>query len=159
MVFAVPVSKWTCPNGRVPEVFMCGGCLCRTKAARSGRINKTNTMYDAILHTSRLSVPEAMVSTYDRQVLSRSPMDIPNKSLRYLYLFGFLGSLLSDTSSFHNGFSWSPISSRSFHDRVDRSADFNAVPDSDASLSTLRDGIPRKNWDECIYRLKKYKDA
>lgn len=58
-------------EGRVVEkVFMRGGAR-RTKATRSGRINKTNTMYDAILHTSRLSVPEATVSTYDRQLLSR----------------------------------------------------------------------------------------
>lgn len=54
----------------VEKVFMRGGAR-RTKATRSGRINKTNTMYDAILHTSRLSVPEATVSTYDRQLLSR----------------------------------------------------------------------------------------
>lgn len=47
------------------------GGVRRTKATRSSRINKTNTMYDAILHSSRLSVPEATVSTYDRQLLSR----------------------------------------------------------------------------------------
>lgn len=124
---------------------MCGGA-CRTKAARSGRINKTNTMYDAILHTSRLSVPEAMVSTYDRQVLSRVQWT-PSKSLRYLYLLylGYLYSLFSDVS-FHNGFSCSPISPRSFRDRVDSDADLNAIPDSDTLISMpSRDGVVTKN--------------
>lgn len=47
--------------------------------------------------------------------------------------------ILSDASSFHNGFSCGPIFSRSFHDRVDSSADFNAAPDSDAfRLDILR---------------------
>lgn len=97
-IFGPRSSKWTCPIGRVPEVFMCGSA-CRTKAARSGRINKTNTMYDAILHTSRLSVPEAMVSTYDRQVLSRVQWT-PSKSLRYLYLLSATSTPSSRTRRF-----------------------------------------------------------
>lgn len=74
----------------------------------------------------------------------------PSKSLRYLYLSDFLGSLsASDAPSFHNGFSCSPISSRSSRDRVDSGADFNAVSDS-ATLSfrRFRDGRVRKVWEK-----------
>lgn len=76
-----------------------------------------------------------------------------SKSLRYLYLSPRLPRLppcSSDASSFHNGFSCSPISPRSFRDRFDSSADFNAVPDSDTFISIC---APKWNRDERLRKM------
>lgn len=147
-VFAVSVSKWTCPNGRVLEVFMCGSCACaaRKPQGRAALIKQTQCTTQFCIQVGCPSPRRWFPRTIDRYYLGVQWTS--SKSLRYLYLFGFLSSFLSDTLSFHNGFSCSPISSRSFHDRVDSSADFNVVLDSDASISIFHDRIVRKNWEE-----------
>jgi len=130
--------------------YLCAAvaCAARKPQGRAALIKQTQCTTQFCIQVGCPSPRRWSPRTIDRYYLG--VQWTPNKSLRYLYLFGFLDSFLSDTSSFHNGFSWSSISSRWFHDKVDSSADFNAVPDSDASISTLRDGILRKNWDEYI---------
>lgn len=75
-----------------------------------------------------------------------------SKSLRYLYPLSPASSTpcSSDASSFHNGFSCSPISPRSFRDRFDSSVDFNAVPDSDTFISIC---APKWNRDERLRKM------
>jgi len=137
--------------------YLCAAvaCAARKPQGRAALIKQTQCTTQFCIQVGCPSPRRWFPRTIDRYYLE--VQWIPSKSLQYLYLSGFLSSLLSDTSPFHNGFSCSPISSRSFHDRVDSSADFNAVPDSDASISMLRDGIVRKNWEEYKCRLKNTK--
>lgn len=84
----------------------------RKPQGRATLIKQTQYTTQFCIQVGCLSTRRRFPRTIDRYYLE--VQWTPSKSLRYLYLSGFLGSFsFLDASSFQNGFSCSPIFSRS----------------------------------------------